>query len=97
MIDWRSAINGHHLVSFSYEGLERVVIPAAYGLNHRTGNELVRAYQVAGQDATRRIPAWSLFNAANVVGASLTGEHFEGHPPGYRRNDSAMDVIYAQL
>lgn len=97
MIDWRSAIRGRHLVSFSYEGLERIVIPAAYGLNHRTGNELIRAYQIAGRDATRPIPTWSLFNAANVVGASVTGEHFEALPPGYKRNDSAMDVIYAQL
>jgi hypothetical protein len=97
MIDWRDAINSRRIVRFSYEGLERIVIPAAYGLNRRTGNELLRAYQVEGRDATRRIPTWSLFNIANVVGASLTGEHFEALPPGYRRNNGAMDVIYAQL
>jgi hypothetical protein len=97
MIDWRNAIHGRHIVRFSYEGLERVVIPAAYGLNRRTGNELVRAYQIAGRDATRSIPTWSLFNTANVAGASVTGEHFEALPPGYRRDDSAMDLIYAQL
>lgn len=72
-------------------------MPAAYGLNQHTGNELVRAYQIAGGDASRPIPAWSLFNTANVVRAAVTGEHFEGLPPGYRRNDRAMDVIYAQL
>jgi hypothetical protein len=97
MINWRDAINGHQLVRFSYEGFERVVIPAAYGCNHRTGNELVRAYQVAGGDATRPIPTWSLFNIAKIVGASTTGEQFGSIPPGYTRNDSAMDVIYAQL
>jgi hypothetical protein len=97
MINWRDAINGHQLVRFSYDGFERVVIPAAYGLNRHTGNELVRAYQVAGGDAARSIPTWSLFNAAKVVGASMTGEQFDGIPPGYTRNDRAMDVIYAQL
>lgn len=97
MIDWQNAIYSRYIVRFSCEGLERIVIPAAYGLNRRTGNELVRAYQVAGRDATRHIPTWSFFNAANVVGASVTGERFEGPPAGYRRNDSAMDVIYAQL
>ena len=90
MIDWWNAITDRHLVRFSYEGLQRVVIPAAYGLNRRTGNELLRAYQIEGRDAIRRIPTWSLFNIANVVGASLTGEHFEALPPRYRRNDSAM-------
>ena len=52
MIDWRNAINGRHIVRFSYEGLERTVMPAAYGLNRHTGNELVRAYQIAGRDAS---------------------------------------------
>jgi hypothetical protein len=97
LINWRDAINRRLLVRFSYDGFERIVIPAAYGLNQRTGNELVRAYQVAGSDATRPIPAWSLFNIAKVVGASTTGEEFHDIPPGYERNDSAMDVIYAQL
>jgi hypothetical protein len=97
MINWRDAINRRRIVRFSYDGFERIVMPAAYGLNRHTGNELVRAYQIAGGDANRSIPAWSLFNAANVVDASLTGEDFEGLPPGYKRNDTAMDVIYAQL
>ena len=97
MINWRDAISQRLMVRFSYEGFERIVIPAAYGMNQRTGNELVRAYQVGGGDATRAIPAWSLFNAAKVVGASMTGEQFDGIPPGYTRNDRALDVIYAQL
>lgn len=97
MINWRDAINGHQLVRFSYDGFERVVIPAAYGRNRHTGNELLRAYQVAGGDATRRIPAWSLFNIAKIVGPATTGEQFGGIPPGYTPNDSAMDVIYVQL
>jgi hypothetical protein len=43
MPDWRFAIQNRRLVRFSYEGLERVVMPAAYGLNRKTGNHLVRA------------------------------------------------------
>jgi hypothetical protein len=97
MVNWRDAINHRQIVRFAYDGFERVVIPTAYGLNWGTGNELVRAYQVAGGDATRPIPAWSLFNTAKMVGASTTGEQFGSIPPGYTRNDSAMDVIFAQL
>jgi hypothetical protein len=93
MIDWRDAISRRRIARFSYDGFERIVMPTAYGLNRHTGNELVRAYQIAGGDATRSIPAWSLFNVANVVGATTTGEHFEEAPPGYR----TMDVIFAQL
>lgn len=97
MVDWTYAINSRLLVSFQYDGFPRLVVPAAYGLNQRTGNRLVRAYQVGGGDATRSIPTWSLFNADKVVSGSVTSDHFDADPPGYERNDSAMDVIYAQL
>ncbi|HET8556260.1 MAG TPA: hypothetical protein VFL58_03005 [Gaiellaceae bacterium] len=97
MIDWADAINRRLLVRFNYDGFERVVIPAAYGLNRHSGNELIRAYQVAGGDSTRALPVWSLFNAAKVIGGAVTEERFADVPPGYERNDSAMDVIYAQL
>lgn len=97
MIDWTYAINRHFLASFQYDGFERLVIPAAYGLNQRTGNRLVRAYQIAGGDATRAIPTWRLFNADKIVGGVVTTHKFDEEPPGYERNDSAMDVIYAQL
>jgi hypothetical protein len=97
MVDWASAINSRQFVSFRYDGYERVIIPAAFGLNQRTGNRLVRGYQVGGGDATRPIPTWSLFDVDKVEDGRVSGDHFEGDPPGYRRNDSAMDVIYAQL
>jgi len=97
MPDWRFAIQNRRLVRFSYEGLERVVIPAAYGLNRQTGNELVRAYQIDGRDATRALPAWSLFRTDQVVGGSVLETNFDQLPPGYRRGDRALDVIYAQL
>ncbi len=97
MIDWADAINRRLVVRFNYDGLERVVIPAAYGHNGHSGNELIRAYQVAGEDSTRALPVWSLFNAAKVIGGAVTEERFADVPPGYERNDSAMDVIYAQL
>jgi hypothetical protein len=97
MIDWADAINRRLLVRFQYDGFERVVIPAAYGLNRHSGNELIRAYQIAGGDSTRVLPVWSLFNAAKVIGGVVTDERFADAPPGYERNDSAMDLIYAQL
>jgi hypothetical protein len=97
MIDWVRAINDRLLVSFSYEGFERLVIPAAYGLNQNTGNELVRGYQVGGSDEKRAIPAWSIFRVDRVTGGRILDEHFGSDPPGYRRNDRGMDVIHAQL
>lgn len=96
-VDWAYAINNRRLVSFVYEGLERVVIPAAYGVNNQTRNRLVRAYQVAGRDATRSIPAWSLFREELMVNGAILDETFDEAPPKYKRGDRAMDVIYAQL
>ena len=85
MIDWSHAIRSRLLVSFGYDGYDRIVIPAAYGLNQKTGNRLVRAYQVGGGDATRPLPTWSLFNADKVDGGRVTDECFEADPPGYER------------
>jgi hypothetical protein len=56
MIDWAHAINNRLLVSFRYDGYERLVIPAAYGLNQNTGNRLVRGYQVGGGDGRGEFP-----------------------------------------
>lgn len=97
MVDWIRAISSRRLVSFTYDGLERVVIPAAYGLNNNTGHVLLRAYQIAGQDATRQLPAWSLFRADQIAGGMILEESFVDPPPRYRRGDRSMNIIYAQL
>lgn len=97
MVDWIRAINDRRLACFSYEGLARVVIPAAYGLNEQTGNLLLRAYQIAGRDATRQLPTWSLFRVDQMVGGAILDEVFDAPPPDYRRGDRSMTVIYAQL
>jgi hypothetical protein len=92
-----SAIRQRRLVEFTYDGLERVVVPAAYGRNNNTGNELLRGYQVRGRDAARPIPAWSVFRVDKIVGGRVLDEQFADDPPGYQPGDSAMDVIFAQL
>jgi hypothetical protein len=97
MVDWISAINNRQVVRFGYDGFERVVMPAAYGFNENTGNYLIRAYQTEGGDATRAIPAWSIFRADKVMNAEILSERFAQNPPGYRPNDSAMNIVYAQL
>jgi hypothetical protein len=96
-MNWVYAINERRLVAFTYEGLPRVIIPAAYGVNHSTGNELVRGYQVEGRDATRSVPAWSLFRIDKMSGAHALERRFGANPPDYQRGDKAMDVIRAQL
>jgi hypothetical protein len=97
VIDWVFAIRNRRLVRFVYEGLERIVIPAAYGLNRNSGNRLLRAYQVGGRDSKRSLPTWSLFRVDHVVEGQVLGELFEEIPPGYRSGDRSMDTIYAQL
>jgi hypothetical protein len=97
VVDLRAAINTRRLVSFSYDGHARIVIPAAYGRRSSTGNMLLRAYQVGGTDKTRSIPAWSLFREDKMINAQMLDEQFDGPPPGYRRGDRDIDVILAQL
>jgi hypothetical protein len=96
-MDWCNAIETRSLVRFQYEGHERVVAPAAYGVHATTGNLVLRGYQTGGTSNSRAVPFWSLFLVDQVVGATITGENFSENPPGYTPNDKHIGTIHCQL
>jgi len=85
------AINSRRRLRFVYNGRERKVEPQCYGIGMR-GTELLRVHQLAGGSE-----AEPLFDVSKISSLVLLDEHFSAPGPHYKRNDSAMARIFAQL
>lgn len=91
-----NAIQSRQILTFTYDGQPRTVEPHAYGLS-TAGNKVIRVYQTAGRSNSGRVPDWTLMTVSKIVGLTMTGSSFSSARPGYKRGDSAMTNIYAQL
>ena len=94
---FNEAITTRGLLAFTYDGHDRVVIPAAHGRHATTGNSVLRAYQIGGTGKTGAVPSWRLFRQSKIVSPHLTGGTFTENPPGYRRDDAGISPIECQL
>lgn len=86
-----AAILHKRRLRFTYHGQPRLVEPQCYGLGIH-GSELLRAYQVQGGPVRE-----SLFDVAKIQDLQLVEENFTRPGPHYRRDDSAMMIIFCQL
>lgn len=87
------AVQERRVVSFSYEGQERVVQPHAYG--EGSNGPLLRAYQTGGYSSTGNLPQWRLYKVDQMRQLTVGEQTFEIQA-GYRRGDSVMRSFYAQ-
>jgi hypothetical protein len=85
------AIREKYQIRFLYHDKVRIAEPQCYGVGTK-GHELLRVYQVKGGDQME-----PLFEVAKMEGLALTDKRFTKPGPNYKRGDSAMKVIYAQL
>jgi len=85
------AIGGKRRLRFVYNGKVRLVEPQCHGIS-ATGTELLRAHQLQG--GAQREP---LFDVAKISDLVVLDEQFQTPGPHYKKNDSAMRTIYAQL
>jgi len=85
------AIEGRRRLRFVYHGRARLVEPQCYGIGTR-GTELLRGHQLTG--GTQAEP---LFDVSKISGLTLLDQGFVKPGPHYKRNDSAMREIFAQL
>lgn len=76
---------------FSYHGRTRLVEPQCYGMGAK-GTELLRGHQIEG--GMQREP---LFDVSKMQGLELLDEVFTKAGPNYKKNDSAMKLIFCQL
>lgn len=91
-----SAIQNKQLLSFVYDGYQRVVEPHTYGIDTK-GHTALRAYQVRGGSDSGEDSGWKLFHVNEIRGLSMIQDHFSYARPKYKRNDSAFSSIRAQL
>lgn len=91
-----SAIQGQHLLSFSYEGYPRTAEPHTYGIDGK-GHHALRAYQVAGGSSSGEYAGWKLFHVNEMHGLFVLPQRFAGPRPGYKQGDKAFSTILAQL
>lgn len=89
-----SAINNKSLLSFTYHGDRRVVEPHTYGCDGKQVEKL-SAWQISGKPLDK--PDWRLFELSDMQMLQLLDQHFSNTRHGYKRNDSRMQTIYAQL
>lgn len=92
-VDLCAAIRNRKLISFVYDGLPRIVQPAAYGSHATTGSMKLRGYQVGGASSSGSLPQWRLFSVDKMESPSMLDETFSDSPPGYSPGDQHLNVI----
>lgn len=90
------AIAEMKLLEFFYEGEHRIVEPHCYGLT-TAGNMCLRGFQISGGSISGLVPHWKLFRGSEIRGLRILDDTFLQPRSGYKRNDSAMTHILAQL
>jgi hypothetical protein len=96
-MDLAQAIQNRHVISFTYDGLPRVVQPATYGRTRR-GNLTLRGCQIDGQSRRNPIPCWELDTESKIVNPQVTGIVFESFQrEGYTTGDSAFAEIITEF
>jgi len=85
------AIAQRRRLRFTYHGKPRLAEPQCHGIGAK-GTELVRVYQLEG--GSEREP---LFDVSKIEDLVMLDERFTRPGPNYKKNDSAMKVIFAQL
>ena len=90
-----AAINNRQVLTFTYNGLARVVEPHAVGVS-TAGNEVLRCFQTSGGHIIAG-HEWDFCKLSDIRGLAANGHVFVGERPGYRRGDRNMTKIYAQL
>lgn len=85
------AVEQKRRLRFLYNGRSRLVEPQCYGIGAR-GTELLRAHQLQG--GQEREP---LFDVSKIADLEVLDERFDRPGPNYKRADSAMKTIFAQL
>jgi len=90
------AINEMKVLTFYYNGHQRVVEPHAHGLS-TAGNEVMRCYQIRGGSVSGNVPAWKMMTTNKISSLSISEEGFSGPRHGYNKGDRGMSTIFCEL
>lgn len=94
-LDLFRAIEERHLIQFHYANYYRVVEPYLFGTDSR-GEDILRAYQIAGFDGLQRDIGWKWFNTKNLSNVVILSTHFQHERTGIPLPRGAMQRVYCQ-
>jgi len=89
-----NAIKNMQTIKFLYDDLERIVEPHTFGCNFKQ-NDVLRAFQIGGESSTG-LNFFKLYSISKIENLEVYGE-FNEPRKDYKKGDSAMKVIYAEL
>lgn len=89
------AIKERIILELRYHGYSRVVEPHAHGRD-KSGQEVVRCYQVSGGSVSGERSGWKLLKLREISTLHISGDSFVPRPD-YRRNDKDMTHIFEQI
>ena len=89
------AIKERNILELRYHGFSRVVEPHAYGRD-KTGQDVLRCYQVAGGSVSGERSGWKLLKLREISTLHLANGVFVPRPD-YKRNDKDMTYIFEQI
>lgn len=90
------AIRDKVRMEFYYDGGVRIVEPHCYGRSAK-GNDVLRAYQVAGHSDSGKPEGWKLFDMAKAGSVVVSSVTFARARDGYNPADRAMITVYRAL
>jgi len=90
------AIRDKRRLMLRYRGRPCLVEPHAYGLD-RHGEPALLCYQIPAGGMPAAAGGWRELKLRDARAVSETGERFAGARPGYNRNDTGLQAIFAQL
>jgi hypothetical protein len=85
------AIHERRRLRFKYNGTIRMGEPQCYGVGHK-GTVLLRVFVLEGSSQPE-----PLFDVSKIKDLALLDEIFSKPGPNYKKGDSAMKTIYAEL
>jgi len=89
------AITEKKLLSFYYNGGQRIIKPHCYGIT-TAGNEGLRGFQVSGYSSSGKM-GWKMFDLSKASNIEVLNDQFLNPEPGYKRGDKGMSSIYCEL
>ena len=91
-----NAIAKKKLLSFGYEGFERVVEPHLCGQNV-AGHDLLLAWVIRGHSKSDPRPGWRNYLLTEMRNVRVLEDTFDRARPGFKPHDSRIITIHCRL
>lgn len=88
-----AAMANKKCLSLIYDGLHRIVEPHTYGIYRRTGDILLRAYQVAGDSNFNEDTPWRVFILGKMAKVQIVDLATQAPREGYKSGNRGISKI----